>query len=114
MHIYIHEQCTTFPFLLAYLPFSQVLGEANNASVGNKRQRESKVDGSDGPRKIKAFEDLRLMGIRQLREQAILRGVSSSGSKKELLDRLCAESGKESKDVAHEYEGLSSQFNSKL
>ena len=32
------------------------------------------------------------MGIRQLREQADLRGVSSSGSKKELLERLCEDS----------------------
>jgi hypothetical protein len=32
------------------------------------------------------------MGIRQLREQAALRGVSSSGSKKELLERLCEDS----------------------
>ncbi|KAI5565170.1 hypothetical protein BDE02_14G107000 [Populus trichocarpa] len=70
------------------------------SSLGNKRQREAQV--LDGPdivsEKIKAIEDLHDMGTRQLREQAILRGLSSSGSKKELLDRLCAESEKESKN----------------
>jgi len=70
------------------------------SSLGNKRQREAQVlDGSDiVSEKIKAIEDLHDMGTRQLREQAILRGLSSSGSKKELLDRLCAESEKESKN----------------
>ncbi|CAK7348323.1 unnamed protein product [Dovyalis caffra] len=77
-----------------------------DASVidGNKRRRESEVlDGSNiVSEKIKAIEDLRDMGIRQLREQAILRGLSSTGSKKELLYRLCAESEKESKNFKPE------------
>ncbi|KAI9382371.1 hypothetical protein POPTR_014G128000v4 [Populus trichocarpa] len=76
------------------------------SSLGNKRQREAQV--LDGPdivsEKIKAIEDLHDMGTRQLREQAILRGLSSSGSKKELLDRLCAESEKESKNGKEEDE----------
>ncbi|XP_011042113.1 PREDICTED: poly [ADP-ribose] polymerase 2-like isoform X3 [Populus euphratica] len=70
------------------------------SSLGNKRQREAQVlDGSNiVSEKIKAIEDFHHMGTRQLRDQAILRGLSSSGSKKELLDRLCAESEKESKN----------------
>ena len=70
------------------------------SSLGNKRQREAQVlDGSNiVSEKIKAIEDLHDMATRQLREQAILRGLSSSGSKKELRDRLCAESEKESKN----------------
>lgn len=78
----------------------QVSTSHDASSFGNKRQREAQVlDGSDiVSEKIKAIEDLHDMGTRQLREQAILRGLSSSGSKKELLDRLCAESEKESKN----------------
>ncbi|KAJ6879990.1 hypothetical protein NC652_033357 [Populus alba x Populus x berolinensis] len=70
------------------------------SSLGNKRQREAHVlDGSNiVSEKINAIEDLHDMGTLQLREQAILRGLSSSGSKKELRDRFCAESEKESKN----------------
>ncbi|KAF8392577.1 hypothetical protein HHK36_022922 [Tetracentron sinense] len=64
----------------------------SDASAGKKRQRESENGDSSGPEKVKAIEKLREMGIRQLREQATLRGISASGSKKELLERLSIDS----------------------
>ncbi|GAA0148454.1 DNA metabolism protein [Lithospermum erythrorhizon] len=46
------------------------------------------VDGSKS--EIKSIEDLKIMNVKQIREEASRRGVSSSGTKKELLLRLCA------------------------
>ncbi|KAF2315027.1 hypothetical protein GH714_037613 [Hevea brasiliensis] len=69
----------------------------SGVSVGKKRQRKSRADDLDGIKKVKAIEDLR--------EQTILRGISSSGSKPEIIDRLCAaESEIESKDLADSHE----------
>ncbi|KAJ9171803.1 hypothetical protein P3X46_015117 [Hevea brasiliensis] len=69
----------------------------SGVSVGKKRQRKSRADDLDGIKKVKAIEDLR--------EQTILRGISSSGSKPEIIDRLCAaESEMESKDLADSHE----------
>lgn len=41
------------------------------------------------------------MGIKELREQAVLRGILTTGSKKELIERLynCNDSVKESNDL---------------
>ncbi|KAF8392578.1 hypothetical protein HHK36_022923 [Tetracentron sinense] len=64
----------------------------NDASAGKKRQRESENVDLSGPEKVKAIEKLQEMGIRQLREQATLRGISATGSKKELLERLSIDS----------------------
>ncbi|KAI3449469.1 hypothetical protein Pfo_006134 [Paulownia fortunei] len=60
-----------------------------------KRQRDSNAKDADSeaPRKIKAIDELRSMNVKQLREKASIRGVSSAGTKKELLERLCADDG---------------------
>lgn len=50
--------------------------------------KEENVD-SDGPQKVKAIDELQKMNIKQLREEAAIGGISASGTKKELLDRLC-------------------------
>lgn len=62
-------------------------------SKGRKRSRDSNADDGDSeaPRKIKAIDELRTMTVKQLREKASERGVSTSGTKQELLERLCAE-----------------------
>lgn len=39
------------------------------------------------------------MGVRQLREQASLRGISEAGSKRELVERICADIEKDSEVV---------------
>ncbi|KAH8489158.1 hypothetical protein H0E87_024708 [Populus deltoides] len=58
----------------------------------NKRERESEDGGGDsnnGTEKIKAIEKFRDMNVKQLREQASLLGVSTAGTKRQLIDRLC-------------------------
>ncbi|XP_042478421.1 poly [ADP-ribose] polymerase 2 [Macadamia integrifolia] len=70
--------------------------DGTDALAGKKRPRESENEDSNGPEKVKAIEKLREMGIRQLREQATLRGISSDGSKKELLERLSVDLDKDS------------------
>ncbi|KAK9035568.1 hypothetical protein V6N11_077606 [Hibiscus sabdariffa] len=71
---------------------------ANNATQNNKikRGREPDVDNNEDPNKVKAIEEFRQMNVRQLREQATLRGLPTVGTKKELLDRLCEDAGKNS------------------
>ncbi|KAK1428165.1 hypothetical protein QVD17_16993 [Tagetes erecta] len=56
--------------------------------LNNKRDRED-GDFKHESVKIRAIDDLRGLSIKQLREEASARGVCSSGSKKELLQRLC-------------------------
>ncbi|KAL8548706.1 hypothetical protein ACS0TY_007826 [Phlomoides rotata] len=62
-------------------------------SKGRKRPRDSNVNDADteAPRKIKAIDELRTMTVKQLREKASKRGISTSGTKQELLERLCAD-----------------------
>ncbi|XP_052186188.1 poly [ADP-ribose] polymerase 2 isoform X2 [Diospyros lotus] len=59
--------------------------------VSGKRETEPENGDSisSGSQKIRAVDKFRGMGIRQLREESALRGLSTSGSKKELLERLC-------------------------
>ncbi|KAF4366649.1 hypothetical protein G4B88_010724 [Cannabis sativa] len=76
------------------------LQDGNGDSIGNKRERDSEEEGnSNEPEKITAIEEFRGMSVKQLREQAALRGISSTGSKKELLTRLCDDSEKDSSGV---------------
>ncbi|PIA61336.1 hypothetical protein AQUCO_00300705v1 [Aquilegia coerulea] len=62
--------------------------QPSTASIGRKRKRESEEDVSV---KVDDVVKLRLMGLLQLRKQATLRGVSTTGLKKQLLERLCAD-----------------------
>ncbi|XP_062164562.1 poly [ADP-ribose] polymerase 2-like [Alnus glutinosa] len=67
--------------------FSEGRIDDGDASGNKMRGRDSENGGSQ---KIKAGKEFR--GIRQLREQATLRGVSSIRSKKELIERLYEDS----------------------
>ncbi|KAJ8749589.1 hypothetical protein K2173_026238 [Erythroxylum novogranatense] len=59
---------------------------------GNRKRVRDPQDGnSDRPEKIKAVEKYIGFNVKQLREEAKLRGVSTAGSKKELLERLCCD-----------------------
>ncbi|KAL5561434.1 hypothetical protein UlMin_031181 [Ulmus minor] len=84
---------------------SKQLGEATDGLASKKRgrdleeERDSNGNVSD---KIKTVDEFRGMGIQQLREQAALCGISATGSKKELLERLCEHSEKGSNDVSEE------------
>ncbi|GER24726.1 poly [ADP-ribose] polymerase family protein [Striga asiatica] len=71
----------------------QKLVDSNsNSSSSRKRRRDSEITDADteAPGKMKAMDELRGMNLKQLREEASSRGVSAAGSKKELLERLCA------------------------
>ncbi|PIN07214.1 NAD(+) ADP-ribosyltransferase [Handroanthus impetiginosus] len=65
-----------------------------------KRQRDSDNEDaySSAPVKIKAIDELRSMNVKQLREEASVRGVFTAGTKKELLERLCADDNNVSSD----------------
>lgn len=67
----------------------QLSGDPADSSVGKKREREPEDGFSDGAGKVGAVEKFRGMSIQQLREEARIQGVSTSGTKKELLERLC-------------------------
>ncbi|KAL6515968.1 Poly [ADP-ribose] polymerase 2 [Orobanche gracilis] len=70
----------------------------SNTSRKSLRDSNGKDGNSEAPRKIKAIDELRSMNVKQLREEASNRGVSTSGTKKELLERLCASDGNDSSD----------------
>lgn len=72
--------------------------------LNSKRQRVDENEDGDGgnedeSKKIMATESFRKMGISELREQARLRGVLTTGSKKELLERLCSNVEKQSSNL---------------
>lgn len=48
--------------------------------------------------KIKAVDEFRSMNVKELREQAALRGISTAGTKKEILERLCTDVDENSGD----------------
>ncbi|KAK4418123.1 Poly [ADP-ribose] polymerase 2 [Sesamum alatum] len=72
-----------------------------------KRQRDSDDKDADPevPRKIKAMDELRSMNVKQLREEASIRGVSAAGTKAQLLERLCADDDNVSSDDDEAEEG---------
>ncbi|KAH9730483.1 poly (ADP-ribose) polymerase 2 [Citrus sinensis] len=68
----------------------EAVEEENKKSVGSKKRgRECDETDSNGSQKVKSIESFGQMGVKQLREQADLRGLSKAGTKKELLERLC-------------------------
>ncbi|XP_057484410.1 poly [ADP-ribose] polymerase 2 isoform X1 [Actinidia eriantha] len=68
-------------------------------SISKKRRRECENGDSYDSEKIKAVDEFRDMDIRQLRKEAALRGFSTRGSKKELIERLCADPQKDFNEV---------------
>ncbi|KAJ7977582.1 Poly [ADP-ribose] polymerase [Quillaja saponaria] len=83
---------------------SKHLTVTDGASASKKRERDSENVDSTGPKKIKAIEKFREMGIRQIREEASLRGISVTGSKRELLERLCKYLEKGSEEINEDEE----------
>ncbi|MFS7901678.1 putative NAD(+) ADP-ribosyltransferase transcription regulator SAP family [Helianthus anomalus] len=69
-----------------------------------KRAREESEDGDykSGLVKVRAVDDLRSLSVKQLREEAVLRGVSTGGSKRELIERLCDDSQANNRTVVEE------------
>ncbi|MCD7463005.1 Poly [Datura stramonium] len=68
----------------------EAIEEENNKQLNSDRKR-SRVDSdSIGSAKMNAVEEYKKMSVKELREVATSRGISSTGSKKELVERLCA------------------------
>ncbi|KAH6813942.1 polymerase [Perilla frutescens var. frutescens] len=61
---------------------------ASNIDPVVEEDKQENAD-SNAPQNVKAIDELQRMNIKQLREEAATRGISASGTKKELLDRLC-------------------------
>ncbi|XP_031126370.1 poly [ADP-ribose] polymerase 2 [Ipomoea triloba] len=68
----------------------EVSNRQSTSSNGNnrKRQRDGSENEDTEKNKVKVTEELRSMTVKQLREEASRRGISTSGSKKELVERL--------------------------
>ncbi|XP_057782300.1 poly [ADP-ribose] polymerase 2 isoform X2 [Salvia miltiorrhiza] len=82
--------------LLERLSATDDKNASDNDQVEEKNGEEN-VD-SSGPQKVKAIDELQKMTMKQLREEAAKRGVSASGTKKDLLDRLCTHNDNVSRD----------------
>ncbi|CAA6662039.1 unnamed protein product [Spirodela intermedia] len=70
------------------------------SSVGSKRKTRSS-DGGEAER-VDDVDIIRKMGIRELREQAAMRGIPTNGLKGELVERLSAHVDKDGKDLHEE------------
>lgn len=74
--------------------------DSTDNSTSKKRPRETENNGdSNGTEKIKAVDRFRDISIQQLRKEAALRGLSKTGSKKQLIERLCTDSQEDSNAV---------------
>lgn len=73
---------------------------------GKKRGRDSEDGGNlNGSDLISDVEKLREMKVQELRDEAVRRGIASTGSKKELLKRICEDCENEKEE--DETEGIS-------
>ncbi|XP_022017485.1 poly [ADP-ribose] polymerase 2-like [Helianthus annuus] len=70
-----------------------------NDRLQKRAKEESEDEDGDFATKIMAVDDLRSLSVKQLREEASLRGVSTGGSKKQLLEKLCECSQRKNPDV---------------
>lgn len=61
---------------------------SKDSKTSKKRLRGDDYEIGDS-NKIKATDKFRSMTVKQLRQESTLLGISTSGSKKELIDRLC-------------------------
>ncbi|GKU86868.1 hypothetical protein SLEP1_g1339 [Rubroshorea leprosula] len=60
-----------------------------SASDGDNNEKRERGSDDGDLNKIEAVEKFRQMSLKQLREQASLLGIPATGTKKELLERLC-------------------------
>lgn len=79
----------------------QSTGTDDGFSANKKRNRDSENEASNST-KIMAVEKFREMSIQQLRQLATLQGISKSGSKKDLIERLFEDSNHDSPQADEE------------
>ncbi|KAG7014360.1 Poly [ADP-ribose] polymerase 2 [Cucurbita argyrosperma subsp. argyrosperma] len=78
-------------------------GKDAAATDRKKRGRDSEdARNSDGSDLIRDVEKLREMNAQQLRDEAVRRGIASTGSKKELLKRICDDCEKKKEEEAED------------
>ncbi|XP_006365384.1 poly [ADP-ribose] polymerase 2-like isoform X4 [Solanum tuberosum] len=81
----------TKPILVKRLEEAIEVEEEENKKKLNGDKKRSRVDSdSIGSVKMNDVEEYKKMSVKELREVATSRGISSTGSKKELVQRLCA------------------------
>ncbi|XP_015083642.1 poly [ADP-ribose] polymerase 2-like [Solanum pennellii] len=81
----------TKPILVKRLEEAIEVDEEENKKKLNVDKKRSRVDSdSIGSGKMYDVEEYKKMSVKELREVATSRGILSSGSKKELVERLCA------------------------
>uniref|UniRef100_A0A0V0I5D9 Putative ovule protein n=1 Tax=Solanum chacoense TaxID=4108 RepID=A0A0V0I5D9_SOLCH len=80
----------TKPILVKRLEEAIEVEEEENKKKLNGDKKRSRVDSdSIGSVKMNDVEEYKKMSVKELREVATSRGISSTGSKKELVERLC-------------------------
>lgn len=70
-----------------------------------KRNRDSS-DGDEESNKLIAIGELRGMNVKELREESTKRGLATTGTKKELLERLCNGANSDSNSQVKSGNGL--------
>lgn len=87
--------------------------DADGDLISRKRQRDD--DNGDSKDKVKATKDFQEMSAKELRQEASLRGISTSGSKKQLIDRLSsdADADRKSDDKGDDHHNLEEEDKSK-
>ncbi|XP_059275394.1 poly [ADP-ribose] polymerase 2 isoform X2 [Lycium ferocissimum] len=95
----------TKPILVKRL--EEAIEEENKKKLNGDRKR-SRVDNFDsiGSGKMNAVEDFKKMSVKELRELATSRGISSNGSKKELVERLCASADSQNNESKDDLGGI--------
>ncbi|KAL3517431.1 hypothetical protein ACH5RR_020020 [Cinchona calisaya] len=74
--------------------------DADGDLIGRKRQRwdDDNGDSDNGSAKVTDTEDFRKLSVKELRQEAKLRGFSTTLSKKELIERLSSDADADKKD----------------
>ncbi|KAG5592208.1 hypothetical protein H5410_042722 [Solanum commersonii] len=89
----------TKPILVRRLEEAIEVEEEENKKKLNGDKKRSRVDSdSIGSGKMNDVEEYKKMSVKELREVATSRGISSTGSKKELVFRLCAAADSQKND----------------
>ncbi|KAL3330698.1 hypothetical protein AABB24_034489 [Solanum stoloniferum] len=89
----------TKPILVKRLEEAIEVEEEENKKKLNGEKKRSRVDSdSIGSGKMNDVEEYKKMSVKELREVATSRGISSTGSKKELVERLCAAADSQKND----------------
>ncbi|KAI3753476.1 hypothetical protein L2E82_25530 [Cichorium intybus] len=83
---------------------SVLAGNSNTRLLKREREKPEDGDFNCNTLKIRAIDGLWKLDIKQLREHASLSGVSASGSKKELFERLCKDSKTNNEDTSESME----------